>query len=78
MCVLDGMSVDSVSRITGKSHYRVEAALRMSREIVLSELRSYGRGGSYCRYNVFLRKVADSLTDYDRLVHGILIQAGIK
>lgn len=78
MCVLDGMSVESVSKITARSHLRVETALRISKEIVLSELQSYGRGSSYCRYNVFLRKVADSLTDYDRLAHGILLQTGIK
>lgn len=78
MCVLDGMSVDTVSKITGRTHLRVEAALRISKEIVLSELQSYGRGESYCRYNVFLRKVADSLADYDRLVRGILLQVGIK
>ena len=78
MCVLDGLSQESVARITGKPHFRVEAALKHAVEIVMSELRSYGRGSSYSRYNSFLRKVADSLTDYGRLTHEILIQVGIK
>lgn len=78
MCVLDGLSVESVSRITRKSHLRIESALARANEIVMSELRSYGRDKSYCRYNAFLRKVADSLTDYDRLVHEIFQQIGIK
>ena len=78
MCVLDGLSVESVSRITGRSHLRVESALDIAKDVVMFELSSYGRGKSYARYNAFLRKVADSLTDYDRLVHKILQQVGIK
>ncbi len=78
MCILDGLSVDTVSKITGKSHLRVETALDVAKDIVMAELRSYGRGESYCRYNAFLRKVADSLTDYDRLVREILQHVGMK
>ena len=78
MCILDGLSVDTVSKITGKSHLRVETALDVAKDIVMAELRSYGRGESNCRYNAFLRKVADSLTDYDRLVREILQSVGMK
>lgn len=67
MCVLDGMSEDTVAKITGMTRYRIRTALDRAEEKVCSELKYYGRGKDYPRYNAFLRKVADDLTDMDRL-----------
>ena len=63
MCVLDGMAEDTVARIMGVTGYRVANALDRAEEKVQSELKYYGRENDYNRYNAFLRKVADSLTD---------------
>ncbi len=67
MCVLDGMSEDTVAKIMGMTGYRIGTVLDRAEEKVRSELKYYGRDKDYCRYNAFLRKVADSLTDMDRL-----------
>ncbi len=67
MCVLDGMAEDSVARITGTTRFRVGVALDKAEDKIHSELKYYGREEDYGRYNAFLRKVADNLTDMDRL-----------
>ena len=67
MCILDGMSEDTVAKITGVTRYRIGLALERAEEKVHSELQYYGRENDYARYNAFLRKVADSLTDMERL-----------
>lgn len=67
MCVLDGMSEQSVARITGMTRSRIGLALERSEEKVRTELKHYGRDRDYNRYKAFLRKVADSLTDIVRL-----------
>lgn len=78
MCVIDGMPEDTVAGITGVSSAHVGMALERAVEKVKCELRMYGKENEYARYNAFLRKVADSLTDYDRLIREIFLQAGIK
>ena len=65
--ILDGMSEDTVAKITGVTRYRIGLALERAEEKVHSELQYYGRENDYARYNAFLRKVADSLTDMERL-----------
>lgn len=65
--VLEDMSEDKVSLITGANRLRVESALHIAEEKVRSGLKNYGKGRDYDRYNSFLRKVADSLTDMNKL-----------
>ena len=67
LCVLEGMSEGKVSLITGANRLRVESALHHAEEKVRSGLKSYGKGKDYDRYNSFLRKIADSLTDMNKL-----------
>ena len=67
MCTLDGVSQDSAAHITGVTRLRVRNALERAEEKVRSELDHYGRGTEFSRYNAFLRKVADSLTDMNKL-----------
>lgn len=67
LCVLEDMSEDKVSLITGANHLRVESALHHAEEKVRSGLKNYGKEREYNRYNSFLRKVADSLTDMNKL-----------
>ncbi len=67
MCALDGMTMESVSRITGLSGFRIGLALERSEEKARAQLKHYGRESDYNRYKAFLRKVADSLTDMVKL-----------
>ena len=67
MCVLDGISEDSVAKITGMTRFRIDLARERAEEKALTELKYYGRGKDYGRYKAFLRKVADSLTDMVKL-----------
>lgn len=67
MCVLDGMTEDVAAKITGVTRYRIGTALDRAEEKVHSELKYYGKDNDYNRYNAFLRKVADSLTDTEGL-----------
>jgi DNA-directed RNA polymerase specialized sigma24 family protein len=67
MCILDGISEESVSRITGMPRFRIALALEGAEEKARLELKYYGREKDYNRYNSFLRKVADSLTDMAKL-----------
>ena len=72
MCILDGMSRESVARITGMTRFRIGLAQERAEEKARSELRYYGREKDFNRYNAFLRKVADSLTDMARLKNMII------
>ena len=67
MCTLDGVSQEAAAHITGMTRYRVRTALERAEEKVRAELKHYGRGGEFPRYNAFLRKVADRLTDMNKL-----------
>jgi hypothetical protein len=67
MCILDGISEESVSRITGMPRFRIALELEGAEEKARLELKYYGREKDYNRYNSFLRKVADSLTDMAKL-----------
>lgn len=78
LVALDGMSLETVSSITGMSRFRVELALKSAEDKVIHELRHYNRTEDYERYRNFLRKVAESLTDYDKLRTEIFGQIGIK
>lgn len=67
MCILDGIPKESVARITGMTGFRISLALGRAEDKVRSQLRNYDRVNDYARYNTFLRKVADALTDMDKL-----------
>ena len=67
MCVLDDIPKESVARITGMTGFRIALAMDRAEDKVRSQLRSCDRDHDYVRYNTFLRKVADALTDMDKL-----------
>ena len=78
LCVLEDMSVEEVAFITGLTRFRIGLASERAEEKVRSRLKDHDREADYERYNGFLRKVSDSLTDYARLRREILLQLGIK
>lgn len=72
MCVLEDMPVEEVAYITGLTRFRIALSLERAEDKVRSRLKDYGKQSYYERYNGFLRKVADSLTDHGRLRRVIL------
>jgi DNA-directed RNA polymerase specialized sigma24 family protein len=78
LCVLEDMSVEEVAFITGLTRFRIGLASERAEDKVRNRLKDYDKEADYERYNGFLRKVSDSLTDYGRLRHEILLQLGIK
>ena len=67
MCVLEDIPEESVALITGLTRFRIGLALERAEEKVKARLKDYGREGEYEKYNGFLRKVADSMTDMRKL-----------
>lgn len=67
LCVLEEIPEDVVAAITGMTHFRISVALDRAEEKVRYELRRFDRDNDYGRYNGFLRKVAERLTDMERL-----------
>ena len=49
------------------TEFRVGLALRRAEEYIRAELSSYDKEKDFDRYNGFLRKVADSITDSEKL-----------
>lgn len=78
LCVLEDMSVEEVAFITGLTRFRIGLASERAEDKVRNRLKDYDKESDYERYNGFLRKIADSLTDYDRLKREIVSQLGIK
>ena len=78
LCVLEDMPVEEVAFITGLTRFRIRLASERAEDKVRNRLKDYDKETDYERYNGFLRKVSDSLTDYGRLRHEILLQLGIK
>lgn len=67
LCVLEGMSREEVALITSMTEMRIGLALRRAEDKVRAELKEYGKRDYYDRYNDFLRKVADGMSDMDKL-----------
>lgn len=67
LCVLEGMSREKVATITGMTGFRIGVAMHRAEDKVRAELDDYGKKGYYDSYNDFLRKVADGMTDMDKL-----------
>lgn len=77
LCVLEGISIARVSHITGLTHFRIGHALHRAVEKVREELRHHDREEDYDRYVAFLRKVAESLTDKQKMTESILAQVSL-
>lgn len=58
--------------MTGMSRLRMELALQRGAEKIRHELERYARENDYEAYVGFLRKVAESMTDYERLKKSII------
>ena len=67
LCVLEGRSKEEVALITSMTVVRIGVALKRAEDKVRAELKEYGKKDYYDRYNVFLRKVADGMSDMDKL-----------
>lgn len=74
LCVLEGLSEETVSGMLGLSRFRIGLALQRGSGTIQRELRSYGKEYDYEKYVIFLRKVAESLTDAERLKKAIMAE----
>lgn len=74
LCELEDMLREDVSRLLGLTRFRVGVALQRSVEKVNSELRHFDKEDDYGRYVGFLKKVAESLTDKEKLTKRIMQQ----
>lgn len=72
LCELEGIRNDRVALITGLPQFRISLALQRGEEKVRHELEKYSREDDYERYAVFLRKVAEGMTDYEELKKSIM------
>lgn len=77
LCELEDMLQEDVSHILGLTHFRISLAYQRAMNTVMNELRHYGRDKDYVRYVGFLKKVAESLTDREKLEKYILEQVEI-
>ena len=67
LCVLEGMAREKVATITGMTGFRIGVAMNRAEDKVRAELKDYGKTDYYDSYNDFLRKVADGMSDMDKL-----------
>ena len=67
LCVLEGMTREKVATITGMTGFRIGVAKNRAEDKVRAELKDYGKKDYYDSYNDFLRKVADGMSDMDKL-----------
>ncbi|MBE6238747.1 MAG: hypothetical protein E7113_01695 [Bacteroidales bacterium] len=67
LCVLEGMAREKVATITGMTGFRIGVAKNRAEDKVRAELKDYGKTDYYDSYNDFLRKVADGMSDMDKL-----------
>ena len=67
LCVLEGMTREKVATITGMTGFRIGVAMNRAEDKVRAELKDYGKTDYYDSYNDFLRKVADGMSDMDKL-----------
>jgi len=74
LCELEGMRQEDVRRLLGLTGFRVGTAFRRAVEKVYSELQHFDRTDDYDRYVGFLKKVAEGLTDKEKLTNRIMQQ----
>lgn len=67
LCQLDGLSEETVSKITGMTRFRIGLAFKRAKDKVRNQLSHYNKEDDFDRYNDFLRKVAFNLTDDGKL-----------
>lgn len=67
LCALEELSKEVVAKIKGVTVFRVSKALERAEIKIHYELEKYGKDNDYDRYRAFLRKVAESLTDHEKL-----------
>lgn len=67
LCVLEGLSEAEVALITSMTVSRIGTAIRRAEDKVRAELDDYGKAYCYDQYNDFLRKVAEGMSDKDKL-----------
>lgn len=76
LCELEDMLQEDVSRLLGLTHFRISLAFQRGVEKVRSELGHFHKENDYDRYVGFLKKVAESLTDKEKLTNSILRTIG--
>ena len=67
LCVLESVSEQQMADISGLPEFRITRALERAEEKVRSELKDYGKADQYDSYNGFLRRVAEGMSDMDKL-----------
>lgn len=72
LCELEDMLLDDVSRLTGLTHFRIGLAHQRAVAKMKGELHHFNREDDYHRFTGFLKKVAESLTDREKLTKSIL------
>lgn len=76
LCVLEGISEKDASMITGISRRRISSLITAAESRFRKELRRLECSDDYYRYVGFLRKVAEGLTEHDRLKR--IIMASVR
>lgn len=77
LCVLEGIDNETAAKITGFQPFRIAFAVQGASEKVRSELRHFKKEGDYDKYVYFLKAVAESLTDHNKLMQEIRLQTGL-
>lgn len=72
LCVLEGISENEASNITGISRRRISSLVSAAESKFRKELRRLGSSDDYYRYIGFLRKVAEGLAEHDKLKRMIM------
>lgn len=72
LCILEGISEEDASMITGISRRRISGLISGAESRFKKELRRMGNSDDYFRYVSFLRKVAEGMSDHDRLKRTIM------
>lgn len=76
LCVLEEISLDKASNITGIPASLIPGFLSNAESRIRKELRRYGKADDYEPYVGFLRKVGESLTEHDKLKR--IIMASVR
>ena len=76
LCVLEGISEKDAAQITGISRRRISSLITAAESKFRKELIRLGCSDDYYRYIGFLRKVAEGLTEHDRLKR--IIMASVR
>ena len=76
LCIMEGLSEEYASQITGISRRRISGLITGAETRFKKELRRMGNSEDYYRYVGFLRKVAEGMSDLDRLKR--IIMASVR